>query len=302
MAENRLILGTYIGSKDEMPNVIRLAESVRTFAGRFSKSPIWLYVPDDVIIDDKETLARLQALGIDIRTFSFPKDAAWFYYAGKVYAAAEAERAAEGKGDVLAWLDEDTIVLAEPVDFDLAPGVVLAYRPVMHNRSGSLLAAPPDSFWSRIYKKLLITDEMLFPMVTPADRQTIRAYLHVGLLVVRPERNILRRWATDFESLYKDSVLTAMCKADQNKWVFLHQTAFMGVLHIVARNEMVELSDRYNYPIFFEKQYGAVEPFNSVENVVTIRCVVSLTSMGPDWYDNLAGPHDKIAWLKERLR
>jgi hypothetical protein len=64
---------------------------------------------------------------------------------------------------------------------------------------------------------------------------------------------------------------------------------------------MVQLSSRYNYPIFFEKQYGAAKPFRSIEDVATIRTVVSAEKMGADWAAQLAGPADRIAWLEGRL-
>jgi hypothetical protein len=63
-----------------------------------------------------------------------------------------------------------------------------------------------------------------------------------------------------------------------------HQTALTGsVLHKLQSREMVELSNRYNHPIFFERQYGATRPFHSIANAATIRCVVSREQMGPDW-------------------
>ncbi|PKK82007.1 MAG: hypothetical protein CVT49_15875 [candidate division Zixibacteria bacterium HGW-Zixibacteria-1] len=234
-------------------------------------------------------------------TCHIPDEAKWLFYAGKVCAAAVAEIAAENQASILVLMDNDTIVLSEPSDFELASDQCLAYCPVMHNRSGSLFEAPPDDFWSRIYRVLSISDDMLFPMVTPADNQKIRAYFHIGLVVARPERGVLRRLANDFGLLYRDPVLADMCRNDRDKKVFLHQTALVGALHIVARNEMIELPGRYNYPVFFEKRYKSEAVFNSIENVIILRCVISEKDAGPDWDRRLTGPPEKLAWLKERL-
>ncbi len=281
---NEFVLATYIEAASNLPNVIRLTESLKTFGGHFHDTPVRVYRPDHIAIEDEDSLSKLRSLGVQMATCTVPEDSRRFCYAGKVYAAGEAEAYADRQGAVLIWMDEDTIVLSEPGYFDLAGDISLAYVPVMHNRSGSLYDSPPDDFWSRIYDLLNINADMLFPMITPADQQTIRAYFHCGLLITRPRCGILRRWVKDFELLYKDSVLSAMCEADHTKNVFLHQTALTGsVLNSIRRNQMRQLPESYNYPIFFEKQYGAVTPFDSIENVVTLRCVVSMTNVGDDW-------------------
>jgi hypothetical protein len=169
----------------------------------------------------------------------------------------------------------------------------------MHNRTGVKYDRSPNDFWRRIYDRLSLTDEMLFPMVTPADDEKIKAYFHCGLIAVRPQRKILRRWADDFKTLYTDSELAAMCRADVEKRIFLHQTALTGsILHTLTKDEMHQLSERYNYPVFFEKQYGGTKTFDSIERAVTVRCLVSEEKMGRDWYTRLNGAPEKIAWLR----
>ncbi len=246
-------------------------------------------------------LERLRSQGVDVRTVEVTDEAKWFYYAGKVYAAGAAEAAAEGQAEILIWLDEDTVIIDEPSHFNLPDDIDFAYVPVMHNRSGSRLEESPDPFWDRIYRLLSVDEDTLFPMVTPADKQTIRAYFHCGLVVVRPEKGILRRWVEDFEILYKDPALTEMCRSDANKRIFLHQTALTGALLLIPLRSMMPLSSRYNYPIFFEKQYGGVEVFDSIENVITVRCIVSRKNMGENWPEKLSGPADRVAWLKEHF-
>lgn len=300
---NHVVFATYVEAPYQLANAYRLTESLRTFGGAWRNAPVWVYKPDDATIDDGALLAKLRDLGAEVHSSHTPETARWFFYGGKPFGAAAAEEAAAGRTEILVWLDEDTIVLQEPHEFDLAPGVSLAYCPVMHNRSGTLHGAPPNPYWHRIYEKLALTDEMLFPMVTPADEQKIRAYFHCGALAARPEQGILRGWARDFETLCGDSVLVAMCKEDRNNRVFLHQTALTGaVLHRLQPREMVQLSSRYNYPIFFERQYAAARRFDSIEDVATVRCVVSAEKLGPDWAAQLSGPTDRISWLREHIQ
>ena len=297
-----IIFATYAESEEELLHARYLAESIHAFAGEYSDSPVWVYVPTAFADRAESVLKDLRASGVEIRTTDVPEDAKWFYYSGKVFAAGLAEAAAEDVATVLVWMDEDTIVLQEPADFALSAGIGFAYRPVMHNRSGSLYDEPPDLFWSRIYEKLSVDSGSLFPMVTPADRQTIRAYFNAGLLVVRPEHGILHKWGESFKTLYRDSVLAEMCRDDVNKRIFLHQTALVGaVLNTLDKTAMCELSDHYNYPIFFKRMFGAVSEFESIDDIVTLRYDVYFRDPDPDWSDQLKGPAHLISWMKERL-
>ena len=59
----------------------------------------------------------------------------------------------------------------------------LGYQPMMHNRSGTLFEEEPGPFRSRIYEIMSIKEDMLIPLITPADKQNIRAVFQVGLLI-----------------------------------------------------------------------------------------------------------------------
>ena len=301
MKSGRVIFATYLESADGLPIVHRLRQSLKTFGGKFADSPLRVYMRQDIKLDDTPLVEQLESEGVAFISSRAPESSMWLFYANKVYAAADAETEAEDESQLLVWIDDDSVILSEPIDFPLDDAISLAYVPVMHNRSGALYDTPPDAFWNRIYEILSVTDDMLFPMTTPADNQKIKAYFHAGLMVVRPEKGILRQWAKDFELLSSDSALAEMCRVDTTKRVFLHQTALVGLLHNISRDEMVELSGRYNYPIFFERQYGADQPFDSIENAVTIRCLVSPENLGPNWPNDLKGPKEKIAWLTKYL-
>lgn len=303
MKQNQsIIFGTFAETEEQLQHALFLVESVRTFAGRYKDAPIWVFIPPHLLNKNVKLNDGITELNAKIKTSEAPEEALRYYFARKVYAAGEAEAEAEGNADILVWMDEDTIVLSEPKDFELEGGIGFAYRPVMHNRSGALYSEPPAPFWSRIYEKLSIDDSLLFPMVTPADRQTIRAYFNAGLLVVRPERRILRRWGEDFTTLYSDSMLADMCDNDIEKKIFIHQTALVGVvLNNLKKEEMTELPDRYNYPIFFHQQYEAEKEFGSIENIVTLRYDVYFRNPDPEWDKKLKGPRHIVKWLQERL-
>jgi len=301
-APRPLIIATFTERTERLADLRLLGESLRTFGGRFRDAPLRVYLPSDLIPLDAVVAERFRALSMEHRISAAPEDALGFPFARKVFAAAQAEEEAAGHAKTLVWLDEDTIVLDEPAQFDLPPGAILAYRPVMHRNIGSLHDSPIDEFWGRVYDKLAVPAGAVFPMPAVADGAVLRPYFNAGLLVVRPEAEILRQWARDFPLLYGDSVFVDWCTADQLKAIFLHQAALTGtILRMVPRAHMTLLPDGYNYPVFFDQMFGANRPFDSLEGVITLRHEGYFTNPALDCDTRLRGPADRIQWLKAHL-
>jgi hypothetical protein len=297
-----IIFATFAEDAGGLHNVLLMTKSIRAFGGDCKDAPIWIYTPTDLANVQSETIDELGRLHVEVRTSEAPEDAGWFFFAGKVFASAKAEGEAKGITRILAWLDEDTIVLQEPEEFMLPEGKSLGYRPVMHKNVGLLVAEPVDAFWGRAYELMSVPEASLFPMVTPADEDTIRPYFNAGCMIIRPERGLMRRWADCFTTLYRDSMMTEMCRADVKKRIFIHQVALAGaILTHLEREEMIELSPRINYPIFFEQMFGAKSVFDDITNVVTFRHESYFRKPKPDWDKNLKGPADRIIWMKRHL-
>ena len=301
-AAERLVFATFAEDAASLEHALYLAESLRTFGGGLREAPVRIYAPKDLLEAQPAIAGRIAALRADLRTSAAPEDALPYPFARKVFAAAQAESDEKGRAAILAWMDEDTIILEEPRDFLLPEGFALGYRPVMHRRIGSRFGDPPDPFWSRVYEKLSVPESAIFPVVTPADGEKVRAYFNAGLLVVRPERGILRRWARDFPRLYRDPVFAEWCRQDRLKLIFLHQAALAGtILSGLKRQEMVDLGPRYNFPLFFKEMFGARREFDSIAGVTTLRYDIYFQNAATDWAERLKGPPEKIAWLKARL-
>ena len=297
-----IIFATFAEDTNSLRNVTLMAKSIRTFAGRYKDAPILVYMPEGLTRQREDIPAEFKGLGVEVRTSEAPEEGAWFYYSSKVFAAAGAEAEAKESAEVLAWLDEDTIVLQQPHEFMLPEGKSLGYRPVMHKNVGMLWTEPVDGFWGRAFELLSVPETSLFPMVTPADGDTLKPYFNAGCIFVRPERGLLARWADCWTTLYQDSSLTEMCKADVKKRIFIHQVALAAaILTHLERDEMLELSSKINYPIFFEQMFGARRVFDDITGVVTFRHESYFRKPAPDWDKRLKGPADRIAWIKEYL-
>ena len=299
----KLIFATFAEQESDLVRVRIMIDSIRAFAGRFKNAPVWVYLTEGVLASESKFLEELDSLGAEFRLGLAPEEATWFYLSRKVFASAQAEEAASGKTDILAWLDVDTIFFQEPGEFLLPEGKSLGYRPVTHRNISPLYDEPLDDFWKRAYEDMGITESLVFPMVTVADGDKIRPYINAGCLIVRPERGLLRKWAETFPLLYKDPVLKEMCRKDERLRVFIHQVALSGaVMKYLKREELLELSCRINYPIFFGEMFGAKRDFHDINGVVTIRYETFFINPPNNWERTLGGPADRIAWLKKQFQ
>ncbi|MCX5752093.1 MAG: hypothetical protein NTW97_00445 [Candidatus Krumholzibacteria bacterium] len=301
-AARPVIVAAYAGDGEQLHNTLILVESIRTFGGRFADAPVWIYAPSNLLKTREGLVKSFAPLGAEVRPSDAPREAREVPYAGKVFAAARAEAAAKGAASILVWMDEDTVVLMEPRELVLVRGASLGYRPAMHQNIGSLYSEKPDAFWRRVYERLSVPESAVFPMKTVADGKTLRPYFNAGLLAVRPERGLLKKWAEAFSVLYRDPVLVEICRKDERVRLFLHQAALSGaIMKLLGRDEMTLLPDGYNYPLFFKETYGADKPFDTLDGVVTLRYDAYFRNPAPDGSAKLKGSAETVSWLEKRL-
>ena len=294
-----LIFATYVDDATDLHWALVLAESIRQFAGAYREAPVWICLRADDSQLRELAVGRTEELGLTIFSGDTPSEARRFPYSGKVYAAARAESRADGKADILAWIDPDAVVTTEPRAFALPKGIALGYRPVMHKLIGSSYDRPLDDFWSRVYELLHVSDSLVYPLTTPVGRETIRAYFNAGLLIVRPGRGLLRQWPENFRILYEDSVCLAMCTRDHLKNVFLHQAALAGtVLTALRESETEELPPYYNYPLNLDLEYPVDDRPESLDEVVLLRH--DLFWRDPDYRGLLRDNSRILKWLAVR--
>ena len=201
--KQRAIFGVFAEGKEQLHHALILAESIRTYAGSFKNSPIWIYVPEKWMENKGAFAKKLLEMDAEIKGSTAPEQALAFPYARKVFAAAKGEAGAKGKAEIFIWLDDDTVFLQEPGEFILDRGVSFGYRPVTHKLIGSLFSEPLDAFWERVYDRLSVPETAVFPMTTPADSKTIRPYFNAGLLLFDPNREFLESGQRIFPSFMK---------------------------------------------------------------------------------------------------
>lgn len=300
MRDKRIVFGTYAADGDALYWILVMVESLRTFGGDLRSAPVWVYLPDNHPEIEKSIQSKPIPAGVTLKRSSTPPDARRFWFSGKVFAAALAESEAVGKYQLLVWLDPDVIFVKEPHDFLLPDSISLGYRPVMHKLIGSRYSEPPDEFWARVYDKLGVSLASIFSVQSPVDRETIRAYFNAGLLVLRSEMGVLRKWPECFAILYTDTVFVDWCKQDQKKAIFLHQAALAGdILSMLCKADMVELPATYNYPLFPKNKYPASRRPASLDDVVLFRHEFIFST--PAGLKQVKDSSNIYRWVKERV-
>ena len=225
-----------------------LLDSLKDFGGDVFRAPLVVVHPDtlDVTVEGARLLnvpdVHMIPFGISSEEMAFP-------LAVVAIGAAAAEKAVTGKAENLVWLVEDTLVLGSPSALVLPVSAQYAYRPVHHTRIGSLWKAPPDGFWTAIYRHCKVEPDHLFPMDTCVRDNTIRPYFNAGCQVTRLQTGLFSRWCELFRHLYGHPDFTQFF-ADPLYRVFMHQAVLAGaVLSSFSGAQLHELPESYNYPL-----------------------------------------------------
>jgi hypothetical protein len=114
--------------------------------------------------------------------------------------------------------------------------------------------------------------ERIFAMQTIVDEQPVRAYFNAGLLVVRPERGLLRAWQSVFESLYRLPEFEPFYRQDELYKIFMHQMVLAGsILSLLKPEEIQQFPFEMNYPLHLHTQITARRRPTSLNQLITCR-------------------------------
>jgi hypothetical protein len=146
-----------------------------------------------------------------------------------------------------------------------------AYRPVHHTKIGSLWKAPPDGFWTAIYRHCKVEPHHLFPMDTCVRDNTIRPYFNAGCHATRPQNGLFSCWCELFRSLYRHPDVRPFF-ANPLYRVFMHQAVLAGVvLSSFSPAQLYELPESYNYPLHLHADYPPEFRPTKLNDLVTCR-------------------------------
>lgn len=276
-----------------------LTESIRAFAGSLSQAPIWCFTLGNEELSET-VMDRLSALNTTFIHFETEAEIPQFPFMRKVFLNAQAESMAQGKTDLLVWLDNDTIILQEPKGFVLQEAKNFGCRPVHHTIVGSRYDEPLDLFWTQIYRLCRASEDQVFPMMTHVDGARIRPYFNAGLLVVRPEKRLLRVWRDNFLEIYKAANFQELYEKDERYTVFMHQAVLAGtVLSTLQTDEIEELPPTYNYPLHLYWEDITENRPSSLEEMITFRYEDFFENL--EWRKKIPAKEQLKKWIAEKM-
>ncbi|NIO37872.1 hypothetical protein GTO27_09240 [Candidatus Bathyarchaeota archaeon] len=277
-----------------------LVESIRSFAESLSQAPIWCFTLGDERDLSETARDRLSALNTTFIHFETETEIPRFPFMWKALLSAQAESIAQGKTDVIVWLDTDTIVLQEPKRFLLQDGKSLGCRPVHHTIIGSRYDDPLNLFWTQIYRYCRVPENRIFPMTPHVEGNRIRPYFNAGLLAVRPEKRLLQVWRDNFLEIYKATEFQELYEEDKRYTVFMHQAVLAGtILSALQTNEIEELPPTYNYPLHLYWEDITDHRPSTLEELITFRYEDFFESL--EWREKIPAKEQFKQWIAERL-
>jgi hypothetical protein len=114
--------------------------------------------------------------------------------------------------------------------------------------------------------------EQIFPMKTIVDEKLVRAYFNAGLLVVRPERGLLRNWQADFDNLYCLPEFEAIYGLNDLYEIFMHQAVLAGsILSSLRQDDFQQLPFEMNYPLHLHTRVTASHKPINLSQLITCR-------------------------------
>lgn len=298
-----LIFSFMLGSGEAEKEALRLARSIRTFGGEFCFNPIWMLSQkseEDLI---EATRQELFSIGARLITFDMDPNGSNFPFAAYVTAAGIAEGLAQGEASFLVMMATDTLVLQAPSSFLLQAGKSLGGCPVHLKLLGLDFNEPIDEFWELIYRHCQVDVEKVFGMQTIVDEQLVRAYVNAGLLVVRPERGLLRAWQSDFERLYHLPEFEVFYGQHELYKIFMHQAVLAGsILSLLKPEEFQQFPSEMNYPLHLHSRMAADRRSNSLDQLVTCRYENYGEFFGNPELDSLIQIDESLKnWLQAQL-
>ncbi len=247
-----------------------LLNSLRDFGGELSRAPLIIMHPDSLEVTAEDT-GLLKLPEVHMVPFRISSEEIDFPLAVVAIGAAAAEKAVAGETENLVWMLEDTIVLQSPSALALPARAQYAFRPVHHTNIGSPWNAPPDGFWTTIYRHCKVEPDHFFPMDTCVRDNTICPYFNAGCQVTRPRNELFSHWCELFRSLYRHPDFKPFFASPLYR-VFMHQAVLAGVvLSSFSQSQLYELPETYNYPLHLHADYPSRFRPTKLNDLVTCR-------------------------------
>jgi hypothetical protein len=292
---DRTIFLTLVRAPGERSRARLLIDSIRTFAGGLSHTPVWVFAIGDMKlgIDDLMT-ADTQVFQLDVA------DSVGHYpFASKVCACVQAEEMCSPSVRSLIWIDAGCLVVKPPQLFELDASFGAAVRPVHIRNVGIPPLVPLDAYWQGITSNAGVED-IDRTVDTFVEGERIRAYFNSHAFSIDPSRGLLRRWFERFEALVCDERFQEAACRDQDHQVFLHQAVWSVLLATDPEAKQIRrLPPDYNYPYNLHMSVPVGKRTKALDDVVCF--AYEGRSLDPGQINDVDIRDPLRSWLLERV-
>jgi hypothetical protein len=249
-------------SKKQEASVKLLKESLRTFGGKFSTAPMWVFssTPENLeeIEDDQCRLIPLEV----------PNQISEYPFGNKVAACALAETLVPPGTRSLIWIDPCCLFTQPPLLFELDEDYDAAFRPVHIRNVGISPEASVDDFWKGIYSAVGVED-IQTNIKSFVDGQLIRTYFNSHGFSINPGLGLMERWLKKFKELVGDAGFQLVACNDDPHRIFLFQALLSAlVVSAVETRRIRILPDTYNYPYHLQASIPVEKKLTSLNEAV----------------------------------
>jgi len=291
--EKELVFAICVNNNADVKKAELLLKSINQFGGKYSKNKFYVVYRDLKGINF-EVLRKYNAeflpLQIDNAAIDYP-------FGHKAYACAQVEKKVAEQNCELVWLDNESIVLAQPDELILNPTKQCAFRPVfLLNSIGQELSKEPDQFWSKIYKETNLDPSKVPTVETFVENKKIRFYINCQVITVNPKLGIFTEWQKIFSNLIKDVEFQKAACNDVLHQIFLHQAVLSAVIASKIKSEEFQLfSNNYGYPIHQNDKLPSDKKLSV--NDVKILLYENIFTVKPNWLDDYNVKNPLKEWI-----
>ncbi len=252
MTKKYRIAFVFIVESGDLENkAILLGESLRKFFPSMTEVPIYAVRPRKGKEISENTKSRFKSLEI---TYVYnPVNVVWrnLPFANQAYGSALIEDKLKDDAEILVYLDADIVCLKSPEKLYMHDDIKVLVTPidVFQERGAVKYGADLPINFKFAYELDRVEVKNLWSVFTKIDKIEIYPCFNSGLIAVRPEIGIFRKWKEMFEISARKGYFGivnpfsgAFFFTDQ---VFLSST----IVSMLKKEEIGVLEDGYNFPL-----------------------------------------------------
>lgn len=292
---------------------ILLAESLRTFGGRYANAPVYAISPRPARRMGDDCAAKLKSLRVNVIFEDLlPKDEAYGTRA-RLACCVWAEQ--NLMSEILISLDNDMFFVQEP-DFGLQ-GIDFLARPVdIKGICTTGPGDPRDAYWQRVARVAGVGYEEIIQVETTVDRVRVKASYNGGMVAVRRNQGIFTR-ASEIFNILKEQDLAPYRLGEHNVYASMgyvggEASRWWGSAQIILSLAVTQKKARIGIaPSTYNMPAHSLQEAASLGNLITLKNAVLVHYhwlLEPDhiktdelFYGSADLPPEILAWLRHRV-